>query len=138
MKRMQSSLWLALILSPLTLLATQTEADEPALTSESQFTVDFDQSQGIWTLMGADDQNHIANVGRCREDRKLAEGLWLITRDQHGTVELVAPSVTRLAPGEPDRVLLTACDSSESSALHVPRDLIAQLVDQHGVVLIHD
>jgi len=111
--------------------------DAPALIAETQYSAVFEQGRGTWLLVppagGVLSQQ---GVGHCRDDRPVAPGLWLVTRDAVGLVELVAPSVTPLPAGHPDRIPLLACDSSEAYSLHLPRALIEQLARDHGVVRV--
>lgn len=128
---------LAALLPSLPIVASDL-ADEPAFISDTQYSAVYEQGRGTWLLFPP-----AAGVvmqqggGHCREDRAIAPGLWLITTDGAGRVELVAPSVTPLPAGHPDRIALLACDSVESGGLHLPRELIELLARDHGVVRIN-
>ena len=97
--RLTVALAAALALSPLHANDSRLD-DEPQLVSDSQFSAVFDQSESRLTLI-SDTGNAVLADLHCRDDRPLASGLWLIVRDGLGGYELLAPSVTVLAPGEP-------------------------------------
>ena len=128
---------LAAVMPMLTIAATD-PVDDSALIAETQYSAVFEQARGSWLLYppgaGVVMQQ---GVGNCREDQAIAPGLWLITHDAGGRVELVAPSVTPLPAGHPDRIVLLACDSAESGGLHLPRALIEVLARDHGVVRVN-
>ena len=118
-------------------LGAATPAEQPALIVDSQYSASFDQGRGSWILVPpAGGVVMQQNVGRCRDDRAISPGLWLVTRDAVGRIELVAPSVTPLPAGHPERIPVLACDSSEADGLHLPRPLIDALLRDHGVVRI--
>lgn len=127
---------LAAVMPALALSASDLN-EAPALVADTQYSAVFEQGRGSWLLVppagGVLTQQA---VGHCRDDRPVAPGLWLVTRDAVGRVELVAPSVTPLPAGHPERIPLLACDSSEAYGLHLPRALIEQLARDHGVVRI--
>ncbi len=129
-------LGLASVLPSLALSATDL-ADAPAFIADTQYSAVFEQERGSWLLVPpAGGVLTHQGVGHCRDDQAIAPGLWLVTRDAVGLVELVAPSVTPLPAGHPDRIALLACDSSEAYGLHLPRALIEQLARDHGVVRV--
>ena len=103
----------------------QEAGDAPALISETQYTAVFTQTPGSWLLHPAAAGALMRLNVHCRDDAAIAPGLWLVTTDAVGQVELVAPSVT-----------LLACDSAESGGLHLPAALIRTLVREHGVVRV--
>jgi hypothetical protein len=129
-------LGLAALVAALPIAAIEVGVDEPTLIAETQYTAVFTQSQDAWLLHPAAAGVLVRQEVRCRDDAKIAPGLWLVTTDAVGRVELVAPSVTPLPPGHPDRVPLLACESSESGGLHLPRKLIETLARDHGSVRI--
>ena len=110
--------------------------DAPALISETQYTAVFTQTPGSWLLHPAAAGALMRLNVHCRDDAAIAPGLWLVTTDAVGQVELVAPSVTVLPPRHPQRIPLLACDSAESGGLHLPAALIRTLVREHGVVRV--
>lgn len=117
-------------------VAATVPADEPAFIADTQYTAVYTQSQGSWLLHPAAAGALMRQDARCRDDAPVAPGLWLITTDAVGQVELVAPSVTPLPPGHPERIPLLACDSPASGGLHLPATLIRTLARDHGAVRI--
>ena len=117
--------------------ATAEVLDEPALIADTQYSAVFTQGRGSWLLYPPGAGLVVAQeAGNCRNDQPIAPGLWLIARNSDGSIELVAPSVTPLPAGHPDRVALLACDSAESTGLHLPPALIELLAREHGVVRV--
>ncbi|HQW80727.1 MAG: hypothetical protein IPF83_04585 [Rhodanobacteraceae bacterium] len=117
-------------------VVAQEAGDAPALISETQYTAVFTQTPGSWLLHPAAAGALMRLNVHCRDDAAIAPGLWLVTTDAVGQVELVAPSVTVLPPRHPQRIPLLACDSAESGGLHLPAALIRTLVREHGVVRV--
>jgi hypothetical protein len=129
------SLGLAALFAALPTAAVET-GDAPVLINETQYTAVYTQGDGAWLLHPAAAGALVRQEVRCRDDAPIAAGLWLVTVDAVGQVELVAPSVTQLPPGHPDRIPLLACDSAVSGGLHLPRKLIETLAREHGAVRI--
>ncbi|MBL0028695.1 MAG: hypothetical protein IPO95_06380 [Rhodanobacteraceae bacterium] len=129
------SLGLAALIAALP-TAAQEVGDAPALISDTQYTAVFTQSQSSWLLHPAAAGALMRLDVRCRDDAAIAPGLWLVTTDAVGQVELVAPSVTVLPPGHPERIPLLACDSAVSGGLHLPAKFIQTLAREHGAVRI--
>lgn len=124
------------VLTAMLPVAAAVPADEPAFIVDTQFTAVFSQSQSAWLLHPAAAGALVRQDVRCRDDARVAPGLWLVTTDAVGQVELVAPSVTPLPPGHPERIPLLTCDSAVSGGLHLPAKLIQTLVREHGAVRI--
>ncbi|HWT14764.1 MAG TPA: hypothetical protein VN581_03185 [Patescibacteria group bacterium] len=117
-------------------VAATAPADAPAFIAETQYTAVFTQSQRSWLLHPTTAGALMRQDVRCRDDAPIAPGLWLVTTDAVGQVELVAPSVTPLPPGHSDRIPLLSCDSAASGGLHLPARLIETLAREHGAVRI--
>lgn len=111
-------------------------ADTPLLIADTQYTAVFTQQDHAWSLRPMAAGAWVRLDVRCRADASIAPGLWLVTTDAVGQVELVAPSVTPLPPGHPERVPLRACDAVASDGLHLPQRLIDTLARDHGAVRI--
>ncbi|MBI2397290.1 MAG: hypothetical protein HYV17_05795 [Xanthomonadales bacterium] len=111
-------------------------ADLPQLIADTQYTAVYTQADGSWLLQPPGAGLLVRQGARCRDDARIAPGLWLLTTDAVGQVELLAPSVTPLPPGHPERIPLLSCESSVSGGLHLPAALIQTLVREHGVVRI--
>ncbi len=75
----------------------QSATPDPAYTAENQFTATLDQSGHVWRLQPAYGQNLDIRSAACpvvADDKSpiLAEGIWVVTSDEQGRPELVAPS----------------------------------------------
>jgi hypothetical protein len=114
---------------------------DPVFVEGSQYTATLDQGTRNWRLLPLDGQDVvIANPDVwCRADAAVPKGVWLVSRDAQGGIELIAPSVTALPKGHSGRVALLPCGSDEESvnALHAPQMLIDLLATNAGAVYVH-
>lgn len=108
----------------------------PVFTAASQYTAVYRQSQGQWRILPATGQDLAIATGDCPAGRAIPAGLWLVTRDDDGRVQLLAPSATALPDGASDTVAVRACDQAEAGALRLPQPLIDLLASESGAVLV--
>lgn len=110
----------------------------PVYTS-GQYGAVLDQSSQQWRVQPLVGE-HVTLTNRdpnCLSTAVLANGLWLVGRDQHGRLELVAFSDTALAPGAPNFVALRSCDEPiEGLSVRVPQQVMQALTNNVGTVLI--
>ena len=104
----------------------------------SQYTAAFHQTLNRWRLQPADGQDVEIDTGACATGAMIPPGVWLVVRDVHGRPELLAPSVTPLPAGVPDRVALRHCDEAHGRAIAVPRALLEILGERTGAVYVYD
>lgn len=104
----------------------------------SQYTASFHQTLNRWRLQPADGQDVEIDTGACATGAMIPPGVWLVVRDVHGRPELLAPSVTPLPAGVPDRVALRHCDEAHGRAIAVPRALLEILGERTGAVYVYD
>jgi hypothetical protein len=106
----------------------------------NQYTASYFQTTREWLLTPADGSETTVSAAdlRCAGSAALPRGVWLLTRDSNGHAMLVAPSVTALAAGQSDQVLLVPCGGGKSAAntLNVPMALIDWLAATSGAVWI--
>ncbi len=114
---------------------------EPVFIEGSQYTATLDQTTRNWRLLPLDGQDVvIANPDVwCRADAAIPSGVWVVTRDAEGGIELTAPSVTALPAGHTGVVALHPCGRHEDDddALHAPQLLIDLLATNAGGVYVH-
>jgi hypothetical protein len=108
----------------------------PVFNAGSQYTAVLDQAHGRWQLLPLSGQDLAIDTGACANGNVLPKGVWLVTRDADGRVQLVAPSTTALPAGAADTVAVRSCDEAGADALAVPQPLIDLLAADAGAVLI--
>jgi hypothetical protein len=108
----------------------------PVFNAASQYTAVYQQSLGQWRILPATGQDLAIATGDCATGRAIPAGLWLVTRDDEGRVQLLAPSTTALPDGASDTVAVRACDQAEPGALFLPQPLIDLLASESGAVLV--
>ena len=108
----------------------------PVFNASSQYTAVYRQAAGQWRILPATGQDLAIATGDCAAGRTIPKGVWLVTRDDQGRVELLAPSTTELPAGAADTVAVRACDQAEPGALALPQPLIDLLASDAGAVLV--
>jgi len=114
-------------------------AADPVFVAGSQYSAVLSQADRSWRLLpldGADVELRAGGGASCASSAPLARGVWLVTRDESGRLELVAPSSTALAAGAPTHVALVACGDADarSPAVVAPRVLVDWLGSSAGAV----
>ena len=141
MRTFLTTLTLAAALSSSAVLA-QSVTPDPAYTAENQFTATLDQSNHRWQLLPAygqdlDIRSEACPVANNDTSPVLAEGIWVVTSDEQGRPELVAPSSIVLPEGASDSIALRPCgQAGDDSSLSVPQALIDLLVADIGAVYV--
>ena len=110
----------------------------PGFAPGGQYTASFDQSHNRWRLQPADGQDVEIDTGACATGSMIPTGVWLVVRDARGRPELLAPSVTPLPAGAPDRIALRNCEEATGRAIAVPRALLEILGERTGAVYVYD
>ncbi|HZP67653.1 MAG TPA: hypothetical protein VFB32_15225 [Rudaea sp.] len=125
----------------LVVAASATAADLPVYFDQGQYTATLDQAAQRWHLtpfQGAE----VDIVGRtedCGGQTHVPQGVWLVSRDAAGRLELVAPSATALPHDFPDRLGLEACGgTAQGAALQVPEVVLEWLARNVSSVMIDD
>ncbi len=111
---------------------------EPVFIAGSQYSAVLSQADQSWRLLpldGADVELRSASAS-CATNATLARGVWLVSRDASGRLELIAPSSTELADGAPAHVALVACGDTDarSPAVAAPRVIVDWLSTSAGAV----
>lgn len=114
------------------------DGQSPVYTA-GQYGAVLDQSSQQWRVQPLVGE-HVTLTNRdpsCLSTAVLANGLWLIGRDQSGHLELVAASDTTLAADAPGNVALQSCDEPiEGMSVRVPQQVMQALSSYVGAVLI--
>jgi hypothetical protein len=118
--------------------AAEIEDAGPVFNSSSQYTAVYRQGEGRWQILPVTGQDLAIDTGECAADATIPKGVWLVTRDAEGRVQLLAPSTTVLPAGAADTIAVRPCDQSEPGALALPQALIDLLAADTGAVLIDE
>lgn len=118
--------------------AAEVEDAGPVFTAGNHYSAVFHQSRGQWQILPATGQDLAIDTGDCATGTVHPKGVWLVSRDDRGRVQLVAPSTTELAAGQADTIAVRACDEPDAQALVLPQPLIDLLAAETGAVLIDE
>ena len=117
-------------------------AYEPIYITDGQYTATLQQRSHHWTLqpLRGDVVDITDHSKTCGSSTPMPTGLWYVSQDDRGRVQLVAPSVTALPAGFPQHVAVLPCGetSQDSVALFVPPVALHWISDYVGSVLIAD
>lgn len=105
-------------------------------TPGSQYTATFEQTRNTWRLQPANGQDVVIDAGACATGAMVPAGVWLLVVGDQGRPELLAPSVTRLPSGSPDRVALRSCEQAKGHDLAVPTAVLELLVANTGAIYV--
>lgn len=118
--------------------ASAQPSSESVYNPGSQYTATLDQTYNRWRLQPVNGQDVLIDTGACSTGAMVPTGLWLLVIDSQGRPELLAPSVTRLPAGSPDRVALRACDKAQGRELAVPQSVLDLLTANTGAIYVHN
>ena len=104
----------------------------------SQYTASLDQTHNQWRLQPANGDDLVIDTGTCATGTMVPSGVWLVVRDPQGRPELLAPSVTRLPQGVPDRVALRSCGKATGRELAVPQTVLDLLGERSGAIYVYN
>jgi hypothetical protein len=114
------------------------DAADPFYVPGNQYTASLDQTHNQWRLQPLSGQDLVIDTGTCATGAMVPAGVWLLVHDAQGRPELLAPSVTPLPPGMPDRVALRSCERASGSELAVPQALLDLLDDRTGAIYVYN
>lgn len=109
---------------------------DPVFSAGSQYTATLDQTHNQWRLQPVNGQDVVIYTGACATGAMVPQGVWLLVIAADGRPELLAPSVTRLPAGSPDRVALRACDRAHGRELAVPQSVLDLLTANTGAIYV--
>ena len=116
--------------------APEIEDAGPVFNAGSQYTAVYHQARGQWQILPLTGQDLAIDTGSCATGTVPPKGVWLVSRDDAGRVQLVAPSSTPLPAGAPDTLAVRNCDEPQAGALVLPQPLIDLRAADAGAVLI--
>lgn len=115
---------------------------EPQYIFDGQYTAALQQRAHHWRLLPlrGEQIDVSVNASNCNAGTTVPSGLWFVTPDSAGKLQLVAPSVTKLPAGFPDSVALRACgeQADTRTTLFVPSKALDWIALNAGTVLIDD
>jgi hypothetical protein len=111
-------------------------AEQPVFNAGSQYTASLDQTNNLWRLQPVDGEDVVIDAGSCATGAMVAPGVWLLVIGRDGRPELLAPSVTALPVGSPDRVALRGCDQASGHELAVPASVLELLTETTGAIYV--
>ena len=119
-----------------------TTGDEAVYFDAGQFSATLLQNAHEWRLQPITG-NAVDVIDRdpaCRAHAPaIPHGVWLVTRDDGGRLQLVAPSSTNLPSGFPPQLRLVACGSGDGhDAVAVPDIVLTWLAGNSGSVMINE
>jgi hypothetical protein len=119
--------------------ATANAPQHPVYFESGQYTALFAQGAQRWHLQPLDGDVVDVVDHACASELRLPRGMWLVTRDAAGRLQLVAPSTTELPAGFPGQLRLVACGSdADRGALGVPDIVLTWLAGNSGSVMIDE
>ncbi|MGH8090779.1 MAG: hypothetical protein ACREO6_04915 [Rudaea sp.] len=119
--------------------ATANAPQHPVYFESGQYTALFAQGAQRWHLQPLDGDVVDVVDRACVSELRLPRGVWLVTRDAAGRLQLVAPSATELPAGFPGQVHLVACGSdADRGAFGVPDIVLTWLAGNSGSVMIDE
>ena len=133
------------MVAALVLVALQVDASplrpsyEAQYIFDGQYTAELQQHARHWRLLPLRGEQVDVATG-CANGAALPAGLWYVTPDSNGKLQLEAPSVTALPEGFPQRIALRGCgeNGDARTTLFVPAQALEWIGANAGTVLIDD
>lgn len=140
MKRLMPTALLSLTLFAPTAPAAAPVADDAVFVEGARYSAVLSRSANAWRLLpAAGGELRINLAEHCRVGQAPPRGLWLLTFDDRGRPQLVAPSATPLPAGHPGHIRLVGCGqpvAADDAALALPPGLIAWLQQNSGSIYV--
>ena len=114
-------------------------AQKPVYFDGGQYSAALSQNARQWRLqpLAGDDVEVIDRS--CMNRSHVPNGVWLVSRDIDGHLQLLAPSTTILPTGYPEQIALRACgDPGTDVTLQVPPVVLTWIENNVNSVLIDD
>jgi hypothetical protein len=114
--------------------------DPPVYFEGGQYSAALQQGAQRWHLQPIQGDDVEVTDRACASATRIPNGVWIVTHDESGQAQLLAPSTIVLPPGYPERLQLRVCGdgAAQDSALWVPAIVLDWIKDQVGAVLIDD
>lgn len=112
---------------------------DPQYIFDGQYTAALQQHAHHWRLLPLRGEQ-VDVTENCNSSARVPKGLWYVSPDADGRLQLVAPSVTTLPEGFPESVALRNCgeQSTARATLFVPAKALDWIGANAGTVLIDD
>ena len=112
---------------------------EPQYIFDGQYTAELQQHDRRWRLLPLRGEE-VDVATNCANGTALPAGLWYVTPDSSGKLQLEAPSVTALPDGFPQRIALRGCGEAGDTrtTLFVPAQALEWIGANAGTVLVDD
>jgi hypothetical protein len=115
---------------------------DPQYIFDGQYTAALQEHAQQWRLLPLRGEEVDVSVAaaKCASGASVPHGLWYVSQDADGKLQLVAPSVTTLPEGFPDHVALRDCaeKADARTTLFVPAQALDWIGQNAGTVLIDD
>ena len=113
---------------------------EPQYIFDGQYTAMLQQSAHRWRLLPLRGEEVDVAAANCSAGANVPRGLWFVTPDADGKLQLEAPSVTDLPQDAPTRIALRSCgeQADTRTTLFVPAQALDWIATNAGTVLIDD
>jgi len=112
---------------------------KPVYFDGGQYSAALSQNARQWRLqpLAGDDVEVLDRS--CMNRSHVPNGVWLVSHDAEGRLQLIAPSTTILPTGYPEQIALRACgDAGADTALQAPPIVLAWIENNVNSVLIDD
>jgi hypothetical protein len=123
-------------------VAMDRAVDKPLFIVDSQYTAALHQRAHRWQLRPySGEVVDVTDVSaKCGSDAAIPTGLWYITQDADGKLQMIAPSVTELPGNFPQQVALRACgdEADTGVTLFVPAIAMNWIRTNVGAVLVDE
>jgi hypothetical protein len=109
---------------------------------DGQYTAALQEHARQWRLLPlrGDEIDVSIAATHCAAGANVPHGLWYVSSDADGKLQLVAPSVTTLPQGFPEHIALRNCEEKADTrtTLFVPAKALDWIAQNAGTVLIDD
>ena len=112
---------------------------KPVYFDGGQYSASLSQNARQWRLQPLDG-NDVEVIDRaCMNRSHVPDGVWLVSHDAEGHLQLLAPSTTILPTGYPEQIALRACgEAGTDTALQVPPVVLTWIENNVNSVLIDE
>lgn len=112
---------------------------KPVYFESGQYSAALAQGARQWRLQPLAGDDVEVTDRACINRTHVPGGVWLVSRESGGQLQLLAPSSTVLPTGYPEQIALRSCgDAGADTALQVPPVVLAWIENNVNSVLIDD
>jgi hypothetical protein len=120
-------------------IATTRLPPKPVYFEGGQYSAALAQGARQWRLQPLVGDDVEVTDRACINRTHVPDGVWLVSRDADGRLQLLAPSSTILPTGYPEQIALRACgEAGTDTALQVPPVVLAWIDNNVSSVLIDE